>query len=166
MVIGKTDEGELRRFIEVEVQRKLDPLVNEVNSLKSLLLRLYNTNGGPPGFLQAAHEQNREKIDAVLKGQGKVVERLDMVEDYIETQKTVRVTREEIDKQKEAILEKRVTDSERKFRRYIAIVGTILGILTLLMGLWSHRKEVSQFIAPNAQSHIQQDATIPPLAKY
>jgi hypothetical protein len=155
LAIGKAEQEEIRRIVVEEINSRLEGVKSEITRLSSLLSRLFNTNGGPPGFLQTAHEENKKKIDAVQDSMKEVIERQDMVDDYIEKQKAVREEREKNDIRLAAELAKKVEDSERRFRRYIAWIGLGISIITLAMGLWSHRKEVSQFLAPSQQSHME-----------
>ena len=137
--INKGDEGEIRRLVEQEVLKMIKPLETELNRLGNLLVRLFNTNGGPPGFLQTARAEDKEKIDALLEGQERIVERMDGVEDYVEKQKIVRADREQVDEAREKKLKDALEKADRKLNTRIAFAGVVIAVLALLVGWLTYR---------------------------
>ena len=60
-------DGDLREFIMSEVDRQLGPLESKIGTLSNSIERLYNSNGGPPGFLQTARKEDENRFDTIFE---------------------------------------------------------------------------------------------------
>lgn len=49
-----------------EVAKQIGPLAQQVSTLGNTIERLYNSNGGPPGFLQTARDVDNGRFDMIF----------------------------------------------------------------------------------------------------
>lgn len=148
-----------------EVQTQLGPLKQAVELQGRNLDRLFNTNGGPEGFLQSARredntrfENERQKADgrfdmifAMLKEFKNDVRPLkQFMSDHIaaEKQKTLD------EGLREAALATRVAESERRFKRWLGLATLFLAGLTFIMNAHGC-SQVKALLAPEQVNHSQ-----------
>ena len=49
-----------------EVQRQIGPLAEQVAKIGNNVERLYNSNGGPPGYLQTARSEDKGRFEMIF----------------------------------------------------------------------------------------------------
>jgi hypothetical protein len=84
--LSEHDRGEVRRITVEEIQTHISPMNEKLARIQSGLDRIWNTNGGPPGYLQTRKIEDDAK-DA-------------MIMDFISTAQKRRI--EEDDRQKQS----------------------------------------------------------------
>lgn len=57
------DDGEIERLVMEKIALQIGPLEKRVEKFDSTLQRLFNTNGGPEGFLQSARREDNVRFD-------------------------------------------------------------------------------------------------------
>ena len=50
-----------------EVTRQLGPLEDKIDRATNSIERLFNSNGGPPGYLQTARAEDNKRFETVFK---------------------------------------------------------------------------------------------------
>ena len=136
-------------MIMAEVTNQLGPLIRELSRVSGNQERLYNSNGGPPGFLQTARKEDKDTFDMIF----------DMVNEI----KKEMVPLKEFARDHE-VLDK---DRDRRFDRRMAKWMLLFALLGTLFLIFDHRGAIlhSLVAIPEAHSQLQQNATIPPLTR-
>ncbi len=141
-----------------KVNNQVAPLKTTVERLSGNLDRLYNTNGGPPGFLQTARKEDERMRAEDQKTFAKVFDTLkehkdDMkpLKDYIRAQEIREEQRErdrrasererrevEEKREKERIaaegeIASRLAESDRRFDHKVKIIGIAVGVFGLFL---------------------------------
>lgn len=132
-----------------EVTKQLGPLADRVSLLSNNIERLYNSNGGPPGYLQTARREDNERFEMIFK----ILEDLGPIKDFVRDH-------EAKEEATAADLATKVHNSEWRSNRNLALATLILGVLTLVRGCGAQIK-AALFEVPQAHSQLQQNATIP-----
>jgi hypothetical protein len=164
---GKPGDGEIKGWIVEEVQAQLRPFIAELSGVKSTLRSLYsNGSGGPPGYLETARAEDKARFDQLFRMREAELDQMRAIEDALLVQKTKK-EQEDLDSAKDAkALADKVDSSEKRFNRRITILGIILTVLTILLGLWNHRGEVSKSLSSQPQkpgvTSIQPQETMNP----
>lgn len=139
-----------------EVTRQLGPLAEQVGRLSNNVERLYNTNGGPPGYLQTARAEDNGRFQMIFSILEEHKEDIQPIKDFIRNH------------QNEAAL--RLSDREslsKKFDRRLAVYMVILTAIAIFSPhLQGCRKAAVSIIDPPGHSQLQpQVSTIPPLTR-
>ena len=135
----------------MEIQNQLKPLVETVTKQGQVIRSLYsNGSGGPPGYLETARAEDKERIGRLFVKIDKVAERLDVVDSFI-GKHNAREEQRDKDRAEDAVnLALTVKASDLRFRRYIAAWGLIIALLTALMQLWGHWPAIKRsLLAPD-----------------
>ena len=136
-----------------EVTRQLGPLAERVGVLGNNIERLYNSNGGPPGYLQTARAEDKGRFDMIFAILEEHKEDIQPVKDFIKEHKTAEDTRS--------------TDQNNLSKRLnvrLVILGLLIGALQLFApSMQGCRRAATTLLEPPpAHSQLQpQDAGIP-----
>ena len=69
-----------------EVARQLGPLAERVGLLSNNIERLYNSNGGPPGFLQTTSKEQEGRFKMIFNILDEHMDEIRPIKDYIKEQ--------------------------------------------------------------------------------
>ncbi len=135
----------------VEVTRQLGPLAEQVGKLSNNVERLYNSNGGPPGYLQTARAEDNQRFTRIFETLDEHKDAIQPLKDFISKHETAAQTREE--------------DHEKLSKR----LNTRLAIFTVIIlaaqsfgpSLQGCKRIAQTLMAPDAHSQLQQNAIIP-----
>ncbi len=157
-----------------EIQNYLKPLVEKVDKQGGILRSLYaNGSGGPPGYLEMARAEDKEeskrlfgKIDRIVDRLNNFDNRLDAVDAFITDHNSREKQREQDRLQDAALLAAQVRESDRKFKRFIALWSLGLAIFMALIALYDHKDAIihSLLLPPVPAMHSQlgkHDAGLP-----
>ena len=149
----------------MEIQNQLKPLVETVTRQGQVIRSLYsNGSGGPPGYLETARAEDKERIGRLFVKIDKVAERLDVVDSFIGKHNAREEQRDKDRVEDAANLALTVKASDMRFRRYIAAWGLIITLLTALMQLWGHWPAIKHsLLAPDVivRTSAPQISTVP-----
>lgn len=131
-----------------EVTRQLGPLEAKIDHTRFAVERLFNSNGGPPGYLQTARKEDNDRFEMIFKILQEHKDDISPVKEFIRDHEVIEKMR------------------DRNFRRYIAIWSLAVAIFMGLLALWDHKEAIlHSLMAPTPQAHselsIPQDAGIP-----
>jgi hypothetical protein len=127
--------GESRDFVVAEITRQLQPVESAVANMDKRLERLYNSNGGPPGYLQTARAEDNGRFEMIFKILNEVNPKLRTLEDFVRDHETAEKQKEEDQAAERIALAAKVTESEKRFKRWLGLATLFLGILTVIMNL-------------------------------
>ncbi len=138
----------------VEVTNQLAPLIKELGRVSTNQERLYNSNGGPPGFLQTARSEDKGTFKMIFETLEEHKEDIQPIKDFIRDHKAQEETR--------------ALDQDSLSKRLnvrLVILGIVIAALQLFApSMQGCRKAASTLINPAAQSQLQpQVSTIPEL---
>ena len=146
-----------------EVAKQIGPLSKQVDKLGSNLDRLFNTNGGPEGFLQSARREdntrfqtekdiNDGRFDMIFAMFQEFKDDLKPLKQFMGEHLAKEQQKAVDDGVKEAALAARVEDSERRFKRWLALATLVLGLLTFVMNLRGC-SQMKAFFSPDQVNH-------------
>jgi hypothetical protein len=150
--------GEIRGFIVEEVQKQIAPLASTVGRMDKRLRSLYRNGtdpGGPPGFLETARQEDKEKISELLDHQREQITRLEKVENALNNAELVRQT------QATSVADK-VDASEKKFKKRLGWATLTLAILQIINILWDHRAGIIKSLSVVPSNPVVQSTQIIP----
>ncbi len=104
-----------------EVTRQLGPLTERVGTLSNNLERLYNSNGGPPGYLQTARAEDTRRFEEIFKILKEHKDAIEPIKNLVNLNSGLERQRKEDDKR-----------LERKFNTRLSILGVLLAFLMLI----------------------------------
>ncbi len=147
-----------------EVAKQIGPLALQVGSLKETVRSLYrNGDRGAPGYLETAREIDNGRFNelfATLNEFRDDIQRFnEFMRDHLATEKQKAID----DANKEKALAEKVDESERRFKRWLALATLFLGAVTFLMNIRGC-SAVKALLSDNTTQSIQ-DVKIPPLAR-
>jgi hypothetical protein len=171
-------DGEIKELVMAEVAKQIGPLAKQVDKLGSNIDRLFNTNGGPEGFLQSARREDNTRFENEKKiNDGRFDMIFNMFQEFKDDLKPLKAfMRDHLSKEeqkkidddaKEAMLAAKVDESERRFKRYMALMTLGLAILMALIAVWDHRAGIIHSLAgdPPSAAHSRnvppQDSAMP-----
>ena len=149
-----------------EVARQIGPLAQQVNTLGNNIERLYNSNGGPPGFLQQA----RREDDARFENEKKVNDgRFDMIFDMLkEFKESIRPLKKFMDDHTamEAQKAKDIAALEKKSNVRLAILALVFSAISIISANMQGCKSAAHsFLNPPQGEHsalqLPQDSKLP-----
>ncbi len=129
-----------------EVTRQLGPLTERVGTLGNNIERLYNSNGGPPGFLQTARSEDNGRFDMIFNILDEHKADIQPIKEFMRDH------------------EHREKDRDTRFKRYIAVWSLGAAIFMALLALWDHKDAILHSLADPPITHSQlmpQTSTIP-----
>ena len=132
----------------VEVTRQLGPLAEQVGKLSNNVERLYNTNGGPPGYLQTARAEDNRRFEMIFKILEEHKEAIDPIKEAITANAGKEAQRRQDDKK-----------LEKKFNTRLVIFGLVLSVISILAGNLQGCKRVANALTTSEVN--TQNATIP-----
>jgi hypothetical protein len=147
-----------------EVQRQLGPLAEQVGKLTLNSERLFNTNGGPPGFLQSARSEDKKTFQQIFKTLDEHKEDIKPLKDFLKEHSIREEEREKERREQAEALAKTVKEADRKFKRYIAYWTIALAGFMAILAIYDHRDIVIHSLLAPPAAHSQlapQNATIP-----
>lgn len=125
-----------------EVNRQVGPLKTTVDRLADTvgdvggqITRLFNSNGGPPGYLQTARAEDKQTFSEVFAALGHIRPLQDFVTVYNAQEAQRAKDQAERDAQIKASVEKANTKTATRQNWFLVVVG----ILTLLVGWLTYR---------------------------
>lgn len=118
-----------------EVTRQLAPLEAKIDRTHFAVERLYNTNGGPEGYLQAARREDNGRFEMLFNIFDEIKNDLQPLKDFMRDHIAMEKQKEKDDLAKEIALAAKVADSERRFKRWLALATFFLATLTFVMNL-------------------------------
>ena len=131
---GEIDQGEIRRLIVQEVQNQLEPLRKDVQAQGNRLRSLYsNGSGGPPGYLETARAEDREKFTQLFGLLARVAERLDIFDDFVTVHNTREEQREKDRVAQAADIASKLDNSDKKLNRRLAFGGIIISVIGVII---------------------------------
>jgi len=142
----------------VEVAKQIGPLAQQVVQLSNHLERLYNSNGGPPGFLQTARKEDDGRFEMIFAILDEHKDDIKPIKDFIQEHEA-----------REEQAEKDKGELNRKLNVKLVIGGLLLSLVTFLNGNLSGCKGAARsLLTPDAnpahsQNNAPQDVQIPPL---
>jgi hypothetical protein len=138
-----------------EVTKQLGPLADRVSLLSNNIERLYNSNGGPPGFLQTARKEDDGRFQMIFDILDEHKQDIQPIKDFIRDRRSQDETRAE-DQDK----------LSKKLNVRLVVLGLVIGALQLFgPSIQGCRKAASSLLDPPAHSQLEQHAIIPPLAR-
>ena len=131
-----------------EVHRQLGPLADRVAKIANHIERLYNSNGGPPGFLQTARKEDQGRFDMIFNILDEHKSDIQPIKDFMRDH------------------EIREKDRDRRFDRRMAKWMLLFAALGTLFLIFDHRDIIGRSLLAVPVAHSQlapQDAgsTIP-----
>ena len=151
----------LRNMVMQEVTRQLGPLEAKIDRASNGIERLFNSNGGPPGYLQTARKQDNERFDMIFKIFDEIKADLMPLKNFMRDHMAAEKQKEKDDLAKEVALAAKVQDSERRFKRWLAMATLFLGLLTFVMNLHGCGNQLKAMIS--VADNQTQSTQIPPL---
>lgn len=134
-------------MVMAEVTSQLKPLEAKVDRATNAVERLYNTNGGPPGFLQTARAEDNKRFEMIFNILDEHKEAMTPLSNFLLTHSALDAER------------------EKRIKRFFALCSLIVSIFMALLELYSHREAIIHSLeTPPAVQHSQiapQDAGIP-----
>lgn len=128
---------QLRSLIVEEVNRQLGPVKATVDALNLKMRSLYsNGQGGAPGFLETAREEDKKdkrELKEMIIG---LVGRMDTVDDYVQEQKIIRNERERIEKLRAEEIKIELERSSTKLSKRIGKRDLLFAIATIVISLF------------------------------
>ncbi len=106
-----------------EVTRQLGPLTERVGTLSNNLERLYNSNGGPPGYLQTARAEDNGRFEMIFAMLKEHKDEIQPVKDFIKSHTAKDEQRHQDDRK-----------IERKFNTRLVVFGLILTVISIVSG--------------------------------
>lgn len=135
----------------MEVQAKLEPLRQAVESQGRTLRSLYsNGSGGPPGYLERAREEDREWKNGMLEKLDSFFERLGKVETFV-------VAHEAIEAR--AVQEKK--ELNRKLNIKLAIAGLVFTGISFIASNMQGCKSAARSFLSDQTTKSPIDASVP-----
>ena len=156
--------GNLRDMVMAEVTRQLAPLEAKVDRTHYAVERLFNTNGGPEGYLQAARREDNNRFQQIFSILEEHKTDIQPLKSFLELHEDREKQRDKERIAQAAALAETVREADRKFKRYIAYWTIGLGIFMALLALWDHRDAIGHALVVPTAVHSQlepQDAGIP-----
>jgi hypothetical protein len=83
VAIRQDGTEEIRGIVMQEVTRQLGPLADRVGLLSNNIERLYNSNGGPPGFLQTTSKEQEGRFKMIFNILDEHMEEIRPIKDFI-----------------------------------------------------------------------------------
>lgn len=134
-----------------EVTRQLGPLTERVGTLSNNLERLYNSNGGPPGYLQTARAEDNGKFEMIFAMLKEHKDEIEPIKEFITTNTAQAAQRHQDDKK-----------LERRFNTRLVVLGLILTIISIVSGNIQGCKRAANALTSTSELD-KQNATIPEL---
>lgn len=101
-----------------EVIRQLKPLEDKVDRAHYAIERLFNTNGGPEGYLQSARREDKGTFNMIFEILNEHKADIQPIKDFIRDHQT-------LDKNRDS-----------RIKRYIALGMLAIGLMELAMHFW------------------------------
>ena len=138
-----------------EVARQIGPLAQQVNTLGNNIERLYNSNGGPPGFLQTARTEDNGRFKMIF-------DMLEKFEDSIKPLKKFMDDHTAMEAQKA----KDIAALEKKSNVRLAILALVFSAISILSANMQGCKSAAHsFLNPPQGEHsalqLPQDSKLP-----
>lgn len=130
----------------VEVTNQLAPLLKELGRVSSNQERLYNSNGGPPGFLQTAREEDKGTFKMIFETLDEHKEDIQPIKGFMRDH------------------EIREKDRDRRFDRRMAKWMLFFALMGALFLVFDHRDAILRSLISVPVTHSQlnpQSAIIP-----
>ena len=109
-----------------EVQRQIGPLAEQVAKIGNNVERLYNSNGGPPGYLQTARSEDKGRFEMIFNILDEHKDAIQPIKDFIK---------------KHEVQEQDRADDQEKLSKRLNVRLVVLGLVIATL----------QFIAPSMQ---------------
>lgn len=114
------DSGEIQRVVMQEVTKQLGPLTDRVSLLSNNIERLYNSNGGPPGYLQTARQEDKGRFEMIFNILDEHKRDIQPIKDFINTHRV-----QEQDRADDQ------TKLSKRLNVRLVILGLVIGALQL-----------------------------------
>ena len=147
-----------------EIARQISPLEAKVDRTHYAVERLFNTNGGPEGWLQSRSKVDDDRFRMIFNMLKEHKEEMDPLKEFIVDHKAQEEQRERDRATDAAALAATVKNSQWKSNRNLALATLVLGVLTLIKGCGPTVKAML-IPVPIGHSQLQQDSRIPRLTR-
>lgn len=153
----------------VEINSQLAPLLKELGRVSTNQERLYNSNGGPPGFLQTARTEDKGTFKMIFNTLEEHKNEIEPLKKWMENHE---------------VLEE---DRERRIKRYIAMWSLGAALFMAALAIWDHKEAIihslmepapHSLFAPSQLFHSQStepalslerhstESMVPPMRRY
>ena len=139
-----------------EVTRQLGPLAERVDKLGNNIERLYNSNGGPPGYLQTARQEDKGRFEMIFNILDEHKRDIQPIKDFINTHRV-----QEQDRADDQ------TKLSKRLNVRLVILGLVIGSLQLFgPSIQGCRRATNAILDPPAahsQLQPQTSGGLPPV---
>ncbi len=133
-----------------EVTKQIGPLTKQVDKLDSNLERLYNSNGGPPGYIQNARAEDKREREIDNSRFDMIFAMLQEFKDAVKPV-TLFMSNQE---QKEKDLALGLRQTEKRSNRNLVILGLVFSAISLLSANMQGCKNAAHsFFSPDQNNH-------------
>lgn len=130
-----------------EVQRQIGPLAEQVAKIGNNVERLYNSNGGPPGYLQTARSEDKGRFEMIFNILDEHKDAIQPIKDFIK--------KHEVQEQDRADDQDRLS---RKLNVRLVVLGVVIAAFQLVTpSMQGCRRAANSFLndPPAAHSQLQ-----------
>jgi len=156
VAIKQDGSGEkLRDIVVAEVMRQLAPLEAKVDRTHYAVERLFNTNGGPEGYLQGARREDNARFEEIFAILNELTKDMGAVKEFVRDH-------EKNDATIAADVAAKVKRGEWRSNRNLALATIIIAAFSLLKGCGGPVKALLLDPSPgHSQNQLPQTSTIP-----
>jgi hypothetical protein len=147
----------------MEVTKQIGPLAVQISAVKETMRSLCrNGEKGAPGFLETAREIDNGRFDMIFKMLQEFKDDLKPLKKFMDDHQSKEEQRGKDRTQEAMVLAAKVSDSERRFKRYTTLMTVALAALMALIALWDHRSEIFHTLAGDPPAASPAEPIRPP----